>query len=353
MAPTTTFQFDTDTLLAPIAADSPAGESLQFADIYDRIREAQREDDPNLNRGVWTFALKRADWLEVERLCVETLRTRAKDLQVASALVNAWVHRHGFAGLREGLHVVAGIVNGFSDQLFPQGSDDLEYRLSPLEWLNEKLPLRLKLVPITNPPGEDSQPCSYSLFEAAAHPRSKTNTQDLQQTFQHSTILTSTEHFIEVFHQLEGGMAALETLEAALEQKLGPDAPSLRQLWSALESIRNLVAEILGQRDTAVEAWTPGPSPATLASTRSESEDPGAAVFSRRPIRSRDEAYQVLAEVADYLARTEPHSPAPYLVRRAVTWGTMSLETLLPELVRNGTELQEILRLLQIPMPGK
>ena len=53
-------------------------------------------------------------------------------------------------------------------------------------------------------------------------------------------------------------------------------------------------------------------------------------------------------EAADYLARTEPHSPTPYLVRRAIAWGSMRLEDLLPELVRNDGELTEICRLLQI-----
>jgi predicted component of type VI protein secretion system len=70
------------------------------------------------------------------------------------------------------------------------------------------------------------------------------------------------------------------------------------------------------------------------------------------PILSRDDAYRRLAEAADYLARTEPHSPTPYLVRRAIAWGGMRLEDLLPELVRNSNELGEICRLLQIEKAG-
>jgi type VI secretion system protein ImpA len=63
-----------------------------------------------------------------------------------------------------------------------------------------------------------------------------------------------------------------------------------------------------------------------------------------------------LAEAADYLCRTEPHSPAPYLVKRAVQWGNLSLPDLLPELVRNQSELAELFRLLQLgdtTNPGK
>jgi predicted component of type VI protein secretion system len=65
-------------------------------------------------------------------------------------------------------------------------------------------------------------------------------------------------------------------------------------------------------------------------------------------ISSRDEAYRRLAEAADYLCRMEPHSPAPYLVKRAIQWGSLSLPELLPELVRNQSELAELFRLLQL-----
>jgi type VI secretion system protein ImpA len=69
------------------------------------------------------------------------------------------------------------------------------------------------------------------------------------------------------------------------------------------------------------------------------------------PIRSRAEAYRRLAEAADYLIKTEPHSPVPYLVKRAIGWGGMNLQDLLPELVRNNSELSEIYRLLQFGRP--
>ena len=64
------------------------------------------------------------------------------------------------------------------------------------------------------------------------------------------------------------------------------------------------------------------------------------------PVRSRAQAYQMLAEAADYLMKTEPHSPAPYLVRRAVAWGGMTLGELLQQVLRNPSELGELNRLL-------
>ncbi|HET9714536.1 MAG TPA: hypothetical protein VFP64_21785, partial [Pyrinomonadaceae bacterium] len=59
-------------------------------------------------------------------------------------------------------------------------------------------------------------------------------------------------------------------------------------------------------------------------------------------------AYRRLSEAADYLLRTEPHSPTPYLVKRAVEWGNMSLPELFQQIVRNEGELNEIDRLLRL-----
>ena len=67
-----------------------------------------------------------------------------------------------------------------------------------------------------------------------------------------------------------------------------------------------------------------------------------------RRIRTRGEAYRRLSEAADFLMRTEPHSPVPHLVRRAIAWGALSLEDLLPELVSERNQLTEIYRLLQL-----
>ena len=70
------------------------------------------------------------------------------------------------------------------------------------------------------------------------------------------------------------------------------------------------------------------------------------------PIRSRAEAYQRLAEAADYLMHTEPHSPVSYLIKRAVTWGSMPLTELLQEIVSDHNDLQAILILLGMQKGG-
>ena len=148
---TLTWPVDLDTLLAPISDLRPTGESLRL-DVYDQIREARRGDDPNLPQRVWQTELKRADWPRVESLCHDALATRSKDLQLAAWLLEAWLHLHGFAGAAPGLSLTTGLCEHFWDTLYPENDGaDLEGRLAPIYWLNEKLSLLLRAIPITEP----------------------------------------------------------------------------------------------------------------------------------------------------------------------------------------------------------
>src|SRR5215831_13999871 len=109
---------DLSILLAPIAGENPAGESVRYTGVYDAIQEARREDEA-LPMGEWQREPKTADWRAVINLCSETIGKRSKDLQVGAWLVEALVKRHGFAGLREGLILLREIQWNFWDHLYP------------------------------------------------------------------------------------------------------------------------------------------------------------------------------------------------------------------------------------------
>ena len=63
-------------------------------------------------------------------------------------------------------------------------------------------------------------------------------------------------------------------------------------------------------------------------------------------IADRAHAYRLLGEIAAYLARHEPHSPTPYLLKRAVSWGHMPLADLMREIVQQEGDLARYLALL-------
>ena len=128
------YEFDLAALLAPVAPGNPCGESLRYEGTYDRIREARREDDARLSQGIYQAEPKRADWAEVEALCLEAL-TRSKDLQVAAWLLEAWLRRYSFAGAREGLRLMHALCEEFWDDLHPrvEADGDLGARVAPIE----------------------------------------------------------------------------------------------------------------------------------------------------------------------------------------------------------------------------
>ncbi|HXZ06523.1 MAG TPA: hypothetical protein VEI25_00550, partial [Paraburkholderia sp.] len=67
--------------------------------------------------------------------------------------------------------------------------------------------------------------------------------------------------------------------------------------------------------------------------------------------QSREEAYKQLALIADYLGRYEPHSPVPYMILRALEWGSKPLPVLLRELVSSGVDGQRLWTFLGL-LPG-
>jgi type VI secretion system protein ImpA len=345
---------DLHDLLAPIPGSDAAGELLRYDGAYDRIREARREEDPGLEQGVWKTSLKRADWIEVERLCIDVLRNRSKDLQIAAWLLEAWLNLHGFAGVRDGLGLLLALCENYWDEVHPRIEDgDIEFRIAPFEWMNERLVTELKLLPVTAPESEDVTTYSWADWESACLAEIQErkfrgapadDKRITQARFQRSATLTAGEFYIELAEDLAGARHALAALEALLDAKLEKHSPSLRQFQAVLESIYAMAAGVLNQRQISAQ-----PGGDWEEDERAEAAEPEAGhSFEGNPIRSRAEAYRRLAEAAEYLLRTEPHSPTPYLVNRAISWGGMKLDEILAELVRSDSELSEIFRLLQL-----
>jgi len=364
--PDTSFYLDLETLLAPIPGYNPAGESLRYEGTYDRIQEA-REEEANLPQGVWERELKKADWNMVRELCHEALESRTKDLQIAVWLMESLTHLYGFAGLREGLQLLLGLCEGFWDHLYPEmEGDDLEGRISPFVWMNEKLYLALKLLSITRPESVDAPPYTWADWEYASYienqalkdkklrDESESRGKVTRAKFLGSVMFTSKDFYEAQCESLGGSIELTRELEHLLDERCGKQAPGLKQFRDTLEDIHKVVNDFLLEKQEEVEnheASAAGDSPQGLLRNQEGPEESGKRAGTGA-IRSRREAYRMLSEAADYLLMHEPHSPTPYLVKRAVSWGNMTLNELLYELVSEEHDLRQIYKLLGMPMPG-
>ena len=138
-----------DDILKPIPGDKPGGQDLRYAPIYDKIKEARREDD-DLNQGAWQHERKVADHNTVIKLAQEAIATQSKDLQLAAWLTGSLLKTKNIPGLIDGLNLCKGIVDTFWDTLFPELEDgDAELRTAPLDWIGSRLDVDVKKVGLT------------------------------------------------------------------------------------------------------------------------------------------------------------------------------------------------------------
>lgn len=357
---------DPAALAAPVSAERPCGELLRYDGTYTRLEEARRADDPSLPQGVWQTALKTADWLTVADLAAEVLTRRSKDAQVAAWLTEALAHRHGFSGVAAGLTALAVLCETFWDGLHPVIEDDgdSDARCAPFAWLDDKLTRVVERLPLARP--EDPPAFSLSDVEAARRndrlgkPKAGTKPPPLlpvtSDRIAAAVSLTPTSHLAGCRAGAHAALAALARIDAVLDAGLGRDAPGLTNLRTALAEAERFAARELQHRGEPVDA--PDDQVAGGAPPSGDAAGTGAppavatpTATGGGPIASREHAYRLLTEAAHYLQRTEPHSPVPYLVLRAVRWGSLPLGELLQELVRSDGDLKATFDLLGMPGP--
>lgn len=367
-------------LLAPLAGDDPCGASLRYEGTFDAVRDARRDEDPNLPQGVWETDVKRADWPAVARLCEDALATKSKDLHLALWLTEAWTHIEGLRGFRRGLDLTSSLCEEYWRDIHPKIDEDgdLDYRLGPLRWASDQFAILLRLVPVTAPTSGDVHPMRLKDWEdvlrlenlhqrdakAAAREQKRYAT---RAQFDAAVDSTPVDYYIDLVPVTEACLGELERLDLFLEEHCPKDAPSLTRIRTVLQDIETRARNWMEAKggtlpgdpedmpempDDAVEIQdTDGL--AQEGNIMTQAPQAAARQVSAGPIQSRAEAYKRLGEAADFLIKAEPHSPVPYLVKRAVAWGNMSFGELLVELVEGGGDHQRVLRLLGLDAMGK
>jgi type VI secretion system ImpA family protein len=187
-------------------------------------------------------------------------------------------------------------------------------------------------------------------------------------TFEQSVHLTSYRWFQALAADVSDTIARVRVFDNLLDEKAGKLAPGLIRFRSEATSIEQLVETMLAASQVdvpEVEAALVSPAldavadqqrslPASVSSATPSPPPNGSHALAQQVgsrIQSRAEAYRLLEEVAEYLHENDPHSPTPYLIRRAVSWGAMHFDELIPELVRDSGELSDILKLLRLDQP--
>jgi len=323
-----------DTLLTPLPGDRPCGTDLRYDPLYDKIKEARREDD-DAPQGGWERARKVADWPTVIKLATDALAQRSKDLQLGVWLTEALLRREGFVGLSQGLELLHGLMARFWDQVYPEIEDgDTELRAAPLEWLGTRLGVAVKLVPVTA-----SGLGSLKYQESRAVPTEQDAEQDQAKGEARRTAISEGKLTPEEFEQafgptpkpwyrqlaadLEGARTAMERLDALCGERFGRDSPNFIPMRNAMEDVQRVVQALLARK----LQLDPDPvdASATGGSSGAGAAGPGAAGgggLPVEPVDQADAAARIIA-AARFLRRSDPTSPVSYLTLRVLRWGEL------------------------------
>ena len=356
------FAVDLQPLLSPLPEGDGVGVSLRSDPIWQQIRDAQREDDPSLPMGEWERPLVKADWHAVASLCADGLRSRSKDFHFAVWLCDAWTRLYRLEGLVAGVQLLNEFVDRFWDHAYPKiDEQDTEARAAPLHWFSRRLEIVLKLhVPLI---GLSVEPGFVNLDDWQRVVAASVQDDDAPSTHLPREMLdreAGQGSNLALLRQLERTAGAvltgIEEFSRRLDLRLGDDAPSFSRVIATLGELQRAACALRGHHalDEAVLAAAAHEQGEDMRVAESEDThlkvdlQPRALPMTRDQIADRAHAYRLIEDVARYLAEHEPHSPTPYLLARAVSWGRMPLPELMRDIVSQEGDLGRYMAMLGV-----
>lgn len=347
-------------LLNPIPGANAAGESLRYAPVFDKIKEARRQDD-DAPQGEWTRERKVADYPLAIKLISEALATKSKDLQLVAWLSEAMLIREGIPALKECLDLARGYLENFWDGLYPELEDgDAEFRAAPLQWIGDRLEIPLRLSPITKKGLNWLQYKEARAVgtEESADTDAKRETRQkaiaegkvTQEDFDSSFDATPKQFYVDLLAAYDGTLESVESLSTLGDEKFGDVAPSFSKLKSTLEEIRQTIKTLLQKKREkepdapvaeaeseaeaeAVEEIASEPVSSAAAAAPARARVKAAGALSPEPVDKEDAIARVVG-AAKFLRSQDAYTPAPYLMLRGLRWG---------ELRAAGSEIDQLL----------
>lgn len=361
---------DPEPLLLPIPGDDPAGKRLSPLDVR-KLKELREEVDPDKLRAaaeniadpntrqaelavIAQMQRKVPQWPAILAFGSKYLADTGKDLQVVMAMVEALTRTAGFAGLRDGLRLTRRVCEECWGRMHPaiddpDSPDDVEGRTNLFAFLTEAdrnpfFPNTVRAVPVM-PLGE-----GRAVSFLACQPRGDNPPlpPEVSQDEFRLAVAAAPPARVEAVRVASDDLAEarreLDALDAVLGDKAAAAPPGFGGLRKAIEDCQVLVAEVLRLKSAAGGPDGGGESPPPAAG------EPGTAGGGTPlgAVRSREDVYARLAELADLLEQYEPHSPVPFLIRRAIEMRGLRFPELVDALTRDG----RVMDFLRTPLSG-
>ena len=356
-----------DTLIAPIdGSHHGVGEDLIFDPRIDAIVAARQEDDPLLAQGNWVTELKVADWDFVKNQCAELLSHTSKDMKLALWYVDALSHTDHLAGISQGLSLLQTLNDDYWLTMYPplDGEEEsMDIRAGLLSWFVKALTDDIKQLSLADTKVESY---NYNYYLTARdhdkqrqqNPDSETSNQLTLSDYNHAiknsnetwqkTLVSNLNKVTEQWQALTDQLNDLMGMDApvfapvtdllmALKQHLHPLLPEYADTTNSIS--QEGVADTVNSTDDHESTKSNGNK--SLASTKNVTLtdfNPS----NRDHQSNRRQALKLLAQIQEYFATNEPHSPVTFLLGRAIDWADMPLDQWLAHIIKNEDQLSMI-----------
>jgi type VI secretion system protein ImpA len=302
-----------DILLEPISEESPCGVDLEYDDEFRQLEEIARGKPGSVidpDKPGASIAAIPPDWHEAKSMA-ESILTKSKDLRALMYLVRAALAGGELAEVAALLRAATGMCEQFWGGVYPlldaEDDNDPTMRVNALACLSDSDDV-LKLVretalfrhPVLGVIKFRSLETALGVLPDAGG--ETTLSQSDAEGAVLSALETSPENLVAIAQMLEAARA----LEAKVDELAGSRSTfDLKPLFQRLKPVADFVEGLRGQ-----------------ATEGEEAVDGVAGGSGGGPSKSgqmnRDEAKRMILKACEFLEKTEPSSPAPLFLKRAV-----------------------------------
>jgi len=341
---------DIESLLQPIAGESPVGPDLRAdaspGSAYYRVKDARTAARAAERADISGEATAPAEeWRTVLDEAPTLIGTISKDLEIAAWYAEALLRYAGFAGLRDGFNLIAGLVDRFWDGIYPSPDEDgAETTIGPIAGLNGSGGEGTLIVAIQRATLIEGATRSLPFWrlEQAIEFAKITDETRRARRLEESTATpdevaeavrsTSVNDLRTLVGDVAEAREALLRLDAAFSARLGADGPPLGGIRDLLQRVEDTLRYVGRDRLAGAMSSTEGSEAGGLAAKEAVGTE-GGGLAQTKGNYSREQALRQLAELADFFRRTEPHSPLSYTLAEVVRRANLSMQELLDELL--------------------
>lgn len=308
-------------LLAPVAADAPAGPDLAYDVDRQRIEQAfdaAAQGDTEV------------DWRETVA-SIEAQSRRTKDVWLAVYLARGGARLGRLEMVETGCRMLAGLFELYWDSVHPTLDEyGLQGRKGPCESLTrigEFLgPLRRTTLV------EHPRLGSYSGEDFERYASGGEAIEGYGQ-FRAALSDTSPDALQLVVARIDGIRKAIVQADAILTEQAaisGETGTNFQTTYAAIDALRRSMAHFIdGVEQVKAPASAPAPAAPAVPSAAQVDAAPGG-------VESREDVVRTLDLVIGYYERCEPASPIPLALRRVKGWTTMDFMAILKDITPGG-----------------